>query len=386
MCHALGVVSSSSLDWTHAQVLPAFSTSAVVLGLTTSTLGSWVEKVGPRYAGFVGSPFWSSALLTTATGAHFHSLALVYGGWGVLGGIGWGLMYLCPVTTVMKWFPDRRGLATGLALSAFGAGAAIAPAFIHAFVDYFAVAPDYIGPLLPTASESLSSSVGGLLPSSAATASSSVGSDAAEYVALETLQNGTQVVAENSPLGTPGTPVVIATENDLSKLHFSDISGPGAYALGTGDSGTSKAMACLGLCYGALGMLGSRFMSIPHPDWIPNRENKTKVKDEESPEPTTTAVNTNDIGLPVDYVTSSTRQFPLLWLTVFGNATGGLALLTSSKLMLTDIWTVAAPGIVTSSFATGYVSALGVGMAGGRFGWAAISDYLDERTRMPCLD
>jgi hypothetical protein len=83
--------------------------------------------------------------------------------------------------------------------------------------------------------------------------------------------------------------------------------------------------------------------------------------------------------LPVSYVTRSTYQFPLLWLSVFGNATGGLALLSSSKLMLTDIWAGVAPGIVTAPFATAYVSALGIGMAVGRFGWSAMSDYLGRR-------
>jgi MFS family permease len=131
MTQALGVVSASSLDWTHAQVLPVFSASAIGLGLTTATLGSWVEKVGPRKSGVVGSAFWSAALMTTGAGVHYHSIEMVYLGWGFLGGIGWGLMYLAPVTTVMKWFPDRRGLATGLALSAFGAGAAIAPSKLY---------------------------------------------------------------------------------------------------------------------------------------------------------------------------------------------------------------------------------------------------------------
>ena len=117
MTTALGVVGSAPLDWTMTDVLPVFSTAAVVLGVTTSSLGSWVEKSGPRMAGAVGSIFWGSALCTTAAGVEYHSLPLVYLGYGLFGGIGWGLMYLAPVTTVMKWFPDRRGLATGIALS-----------------------------------------------------------------------------------------------------------------------------------------------------------------------------------------------------------------------------------------------------------------------------
>lgn len=344
MTHALGVVAAAGGDWSHGDVLPVFSASAVMLGLTTASLGSWVERVGPRQAALAGSLLWSFALLTTSAGVHFHSLPLVYTGWGLLGGIGWGLMYLAPVTTVMKWFPDRRGLATGLALSAFGAGAAIAPAFIQSLFDFYATAPDFIGPLMT-----------GTL---------------SDGVVLETLKDGSQVVAANSPLGEPGTPVVVATETDVAKLHLS--TGAGAYVLGTGDTGTAKAMASLGVAYGVLGTLGARFMSLPHPDWTPNGPLQQK---EEPDKP----MEHFDVGLPVDYVTKSTRQYPLLWLSVFGNATGGLALLTSSKLMLTDIWTGIAPELANAAFATAYVSALGVGMAAGRFGWAAISDYLGRR-------
>jgi hypothetical protein len=254
-----------------------------------------------------------------------------------------------------------------MALSAFGAGAAIAPTFIQHFLDLYAVAPDYIGPLAELSKATASSYQNDL------------------YVTLTTLPDGTQVVAENSTMGETGQPVVVATEADLAK--WSHVStGPGAYALGTGDTGTAKAMGTLGIMYGALGMLGSRFMTLPHPDWTPTGpvikkeeavSDMTSVKQAQVKKPK--AVNTNDIGLPVSYVTRSTYQFPLLWLSVFGNATGGLALLSSSKLMLTDIWAGAAPGIVTAPFATAYVSALGIGMAVGRFGWSTMSDYLGRR-------
>eukprot|EP00550_Attheya_septentrionalis_P001454 CAMPEP_0198289224 /NCGR_PEP_ID=MMETSP1449-20131203/7489_1 /TAXON_ID=420275 /ORGANISM="Attheya septentrionalis, Strain CCMP2084" /LENGTH=651 /DNA_ID=CAMNT_0043987521 /DNA_START=212 /DNA_END=2167 /DNA_ORIENTATION=+ len=341
---ALGVVSSAPADWTHSQVLPVFSTAAVVLGVTTSALGSWVEKSGPRKAGLVGSMFWSSALCTTALGVHLHSLPLLYMGYGMFGGVGWGLMYLAPVTTVMKWFPDRRGLATGMALSAFGAGAALAPVLIQTMVDLFSVAPDFIGQT--------------------------------QQVILETLPDGSQIVASDSSVGTPGQHVVVATESDVGRLNYVT-TGPGVYALDSGgDTGMSKALGALGLFYGVLGALGSRFMMVPHPEWTPA---PATSKAEEVTLSPTTEIKQQDIGLPVDFVTGSTKQFPLLWLSVFGNATGGLALLSSSKLMITDIWAGVAPEIVTASFATGYVSALGIGMAAGRFGWSALSDYLGRK-------
>lgn len=315
--------------------------------MTTGALGEWVEKSGPRLSGMVGSAFWSGALLTTAIGIETHSLPLVYLGYGLLGGIGWGLMYLTPVTAAMKWFPDRRGLATGIALSAFGAGAALAPGVIHTLVDYFAVAPEFIGDCL------LTSGYTHMNP----------------LVELATLGDGSQVVASTSPVGHPGTPVVVATEADVAQCSMS--TGPGVYAIGTGDTGVSKAMATLGVIYGTLGAVASRFMKIPHPDWKPVRD--------EGPAVIAAVTETNNIGLPAKYVTTNTKQFPLLWLAVFGNATGGLALLSSSKVMLTDIFAGVAPHIVTPAFSTGYVSALGVGMALGRFGWAAISDVIGRR-------
>jgi len=203
-------------------------------------------------------------------------------------------------------------------------------------------------------------------------------------VELSTLSDGSQVIATNSPIGEPGTPVVVATEADIAKSAGSAIAtGPGVYAIGTGDTGIAKAIASLGVLSGVLGAIGSRFMQIPHPDWTPEQGGMGKdvIRREPSKSVVTkmAVVESNNTGLPASYVTTRTKQFPLLWFAVFGNATGGLALLSSSKLMLTDIFAGVAPEIVTPVFSTGYVSALGVGMALGRFGWSAISDVLGRR-------
>ncbi|KAL7468763.1 hypothetical protein ACHAXS_008993, partial [Conticribra weissflogii] len=372
----LGVVAAAPADWTHSQLLPVFSCAAVVLGATTSRLGEWVERVGPRTAGMVGSAFWGGALVTSAAGVYCHEIGLVYLGYGVLGGVGWGLMYLTPVTSVMKWFPDRRGLATGLALSAFGAGAALAPTLIHTLIDSMAVGPEFIGQCF--------------LTSGGPDAADLVGNATATkplMVELTTLTDGSQVIASHSPVGEPGRPVVVATESDIAKCSGLVSTGPGVYAIGTGNTGVAKAMASLGVLYGVLGAVGSRFMKIPHPDWTVTVPSLSK-EDTSAGENNTFDTTDNhdwlrkvnfDIGLPASYVTTNTMQFPLLWLAVFGNATGGLALLSSSKLMLTDIFAGVAPDIVTPAFTTGYVSALGLGMSAGRFGWSAMSDLLGRK-------
>lgn len=205
------------------------------------------------------------------------------------------------------------------------------------------------------------------------------GAESSALVELTTLPDGSQVIAANSPVGEPGTPVVVATEADIAKSSGLVTTGPGVYGIGTGDTGIAKAMATLGGLYGVVGALGSRFMRIPHGDWKPSIGDNTGEESKNDSAMSQRSSSSNNFGLPASYVTTSTKQFPLLWLSVFGNATGGLALLSSSKLMLTDIFAGVAPEIVTPAFSTGYVSALGIGMALGRFGWSAISDVLGRQ-------
>ncbi|GAB2570281.1 MFS transporter [Paractinoplanes abujensis] len=103
-----------------------FSIAIVMLGLSAAVGGTWVEKNGPRKAMFVSACFWAAGFLIGALGIATKQLWLVYLGYGVIGGIGLGIGYISPVSTLIKWFPDRPGLATGLAIMGFGGGALIA--------------------------------------------------------------------------------------------------------------------------------------------------------------------------------------------------------------------------------------------------------------------
>jgi MFS family permease len=103
-----------------------FSISIVMLGLSAAFGGTWVERNGPRKTMFVSALFWSVGFLIGALGVSTDQLWLVYLGYGFLGGIGLGLGYISPVSTLIKWFPDRPGLATGLAIMGFGGGALVA--------------------------------------------------------------------------------------------------------------------------------------------------------------------------------------------------------------------------------------------------------------------
>ena len=103
-----------------------FSIAIVMLGVSAAVLGTWVEKVGPRKSMFTSACFWAAGFLIGALGISTSQLWLVYLGYGFIGGIGLGIGYISPVSTLIKWFPDRPGLATGMAIMGFGGGALVA--------------------------------------------------------------------------------------------------------------------------------------------------------------------------------------------------------------------------------------------------------------------
>ncbi|MCV2490260.1 OFA family MFS transporter [Geodermatophilus sp. YIM 151500] len=103
-----------------------FSIAIVMLGLSAAVFGTWVDKNGPRAAMFTAACFWAAGFLVGSLGIATEQLWLLYFGYGFLGGIGLGIGYISPVSTLIKWFPDRPGLATGMAIMGFGGGALIA--------------------------------------------------------------------------------------------------------------------------------------------------------------------------------------------------------------------------------------------------------------------
>jgi MFS family permease len=112
-------------DWTQSQLAWIFSTAIFFLGASAAFFGKWMEKNGPRKAMFVAACCFGSGFLVAALGVALHNLWIVYLGYGVLGGIGLGIGYISPVSTLVKWFPDRPGMATGMAIMGFGGGAMI---------------------------------------------------------------------------------------------------------------------------------------------------------------------------------------------------------------------------------------------------------------------
>jgi MFS family permease len=131
-------LTATSCNWTVPTVTHIFETFIAVLGVSAALWGGWLERAGPRKAGLAAAICWGGGLMLGGYGVSIHQLWVVYLGCGLLGGVGQGLGYITPVSTLIKWFPDRRGLATGLAIMGYGGGAMIGAPLAVKLMHHFA--------------------------------------------------------------------------------------------------------------------------------------------------------------------------------------------------------------------------------------------------------
>ena len=136
----IGLTQSAPHDWNLKDIGWVFSLAIVFLGASAALFGRWVERVGPRKSMFVAALCFSGGFLLSAVGIRLHQLWIIYLGYGVLGGCGLGIGYISPVSTLIKWFPDRPGMATGMAIMGFGGGALIAAPLSVLLMKHFATA------------------------------------------------------------------------------------------------------------------------------------------------------------------------------------------------------------------------------------------------------
>jgi MFS family permease len=124
-------------DWTTPTVGWIYSIALIMLGLSAAVLGRWVERAGPRKTMFASACCFCGGLALASLGVRSHQIVLIYLGYGVVGGIGLGLGYISPVSTLVKWFPDKPGMATGLAIMGFGGGALVGAPLGVELMDHF---------------------------------------------------------------------------------------------------------------------------------------------------------------------------------------------------------------------------------------------------------
>jgi MFS family permease len=133
----IGVTKSAPKDWSQPSLAWIFSLAIFFLGLSAAIFGRWVERVGPRKTMFTAALCFGGGFVISAFGVWWHQLWIIYLGYGVIGGCGLGLGYISPVSTLVRWFPDRPGMATGMAIMGFGGGAFIGSNLSLLLMDHF---------------------------------------------------------------------------------------------------------------------------------------------------------------------------------------------------------------------------------------------------------
>ena len=326
-----GVVASSAGDWSLSAVVWVFTVAIVSLGLAAAFAGKWLEEAGPRKVGVVAAFCWGGGYLVGALGILTHQLWLLYLGYGVIGGCGLGMGYVSPVSTLIRWFPDRRGMATGMAIMGFGGGAMIGTPMKEFFIRMFYQAPDYLG----TASE----------------------------VSLVT-EAGRRFAEVSGVLRE----VVVIGAAEVREM---TVPGPeGVYLVNTGATGVAETFLVIGLIYLAVMLIAAFSYRIPAEGWKP--EGWTEPNEEKRG----SLISTHNVHLDEAL---KTRQFYQLWIVLCFNVTAGIGVLGVARTMITEIFGSSLPHIVDTAFAATYVVMISAFNMVGRFIWASASDYIGRR-------
>ncbi|AFJ02618.1 Permeases of the major facilitator superfamily [Methylophaga frappieri] len=329
----LGVVASAADDWRFASVVWIFSTAIVFLGLAAAIGGKWLEQVGPRATGFLAACLWGGGFLISSLGLYSHELWLIYLGYGVIGGCGLGLAYVTPVSTLIRWFPDRRGMATGIAIMGFGGGAIIGAPLKGYLLSLFYEAPTYLGK--------------------------------ATDLSLIT-ENGRRFVESAGEK----IEVVVTTAKDMAAL---PVPGPeGVYVVGSGTTGAATVFLILGVVYFLVMTIAAFSFRVPPANWKPAGWNPDTAK-----KPGKSLITQNHVHIDQAL---KTPQFYQLWIMLCFNVTAGIGVIGVAKTMITDIFEPSLPSIVDAGFAATYVLMISVFNMAGRFFWSSLSDYISRQT------
>jgi|TARA_B110000211_G_scaffold229756_1_gene288064 MFS family permease len=331
LTRVFGVVASSGDDWSLSEVVWVFTVAIVFLGLAAAFAGKWLESVGPRKVGVVAACCWGGGYLVGGAGIMTHQLWLLYLGYGVIGGCGLGLGYVSPVSTLIRWFPDRRGMAAGMAIMGFGGGAMIGTPLKEFFIRLFYQAPEYLGTV--------------------------------DQVSLVT-EAGRRFVEISGALQE----VVIIGAAEVRNL---TMPGPeGVYLVNTGAAGVAETFLILGVIYLIVMLFAAFSYRIPAEDWKP------QGWVEPSDEKRGALISAKNVDIDQAL---KTPQFYQLWIVLCLNVTAGIGVLGVARTMITEIFGSSLPQIVDTSFAATYVVMISAFNMVGRFIWASASDYVGRR-------
>lgn len=331
LTRVFGVVTSAADDWSLSEVTWVFSVAIVFLGLAAAFGGKWLEQVGPRKVVVVAACCWGGGYIVGAAGIMTHQLWLLYLGYGVIGGCGLGLAYVSPVSTLIRWFPDRRGMAAGMAIMGFGGGAMIGTPMKEYFIRLFYRAPDFLG-------------------------------------AVADVDLVTQAGRRFAEIAGGLQEVVVIGAAEVRNM---TIPGPeGVYLVDSGATGVAEAFLVIGIIYLLVMMVAAFSFRLPAPDWKPTGWSEP----DDDARPALISGKHVDIDQAL-----KTPQFYQLWIVLCLNVTAGIGVIGVARTMMTDIFGSTLPGIVDTAFAATYVVMISAFNMVGRFIWASASDYIGRR-------
>eukprot|EP01035_Chromulina_nebulosa_P027044 gene27044-35499_t len=330
----IGFVAPAAADWSLMQAAFPLSMVFLLQGVSASIVGKWQARVGPRKAMAAASIAFGGGLLIGSAGIYLHSLPLLYAGYGFLGGTGIGLAYTPPVQALMQWFPDKKGIASGLTIAGFGSGALIFTPAVQYLMKKFAKLPTYLGPI-----------------------------DSYTTTAID----GKLFANVSGQL----IEVVSAGQSELAKLSYTGLS-EGLYVVGSGSTGAAEALAIMGASYFAIMLTSALTIKRPHPSYVP--EGMVVSSNTVDTKPAVAAV----ADVSVDDA-MKLKQFYFLGLSFFCLSTGGMGMFSVAKPMMNEVFSSVLPAIVTSAFATNFLLMLSAGNLGGRLAWASISDMIGRK-------
>jgi MFS family permease len=332
LIRVFGVVTPAAQDWALGETNRVFTVAIVFLGLSAAVAGKWLEDVGPRMVGTVAAFCWGGGYLVGALGIHLHQLWLLYLGYGVIGGCGLGLGYVSPVSTLIRWFPDHRGMAAGMAIMGFGGGALIGAPLKRFLLRAFYTAPDYLG-------------------------------------TVDQLRLVTEGGRRFAEVAGQMREVVVVGANDVAGMIVR--SAEGVYVVGTGDVGAAQTFLTLGVVYFLVMLVAAFSYRVPAAGWKP-----AGWAPPDAAHRTKRMISANDVDIDQAL---KTPQFYQLWIVLAFNVTAGIGVLSVAQTMMTEIFGTTLPGIVDGGFAATYVAMISVFNMLGRFFWASTSDYIGRR-------
>ncbi len=355
----------NAFGWTKSDVSITFSLAIFFLGMSAAVMGHFVERNGPSKSGMVAATFWGIGLMVASLGVKLGVIEILWLGYGVLGGIGLGIGYITPVSTLVKWFPDRRGMATGLAIMGFGFGAAIgAPVYNY-------IMSDVTASKLEINVEDYRAGMSSYNSAKKILKDIHINNDSAVSYDIEQLLNTVKEGNNEEILNMLPEKLAHDAKSQLDKLNatlnnealapFWEMKDSEKFKSATA-SGISATFLIAGLAYMIIMFAAASYIARPPHGWMPAHMKADVDSGKRKLIPDLTQMTAN----------AAIKKAPFygLWIMMFINISCGIGIIyTASPLAQESIG-------LTPAEAAAVVGMMSIFNGLGRIGWASFSDYL----------